>query len=58
MQLIIDDDDVSVLRDMLGDQLHELRFEVARTEAREFRHTLVLRQEVLERLLAKLKRAA
>jgi hypothetical protein len=54
MHLDLSDDDVRILRDLLHDHLGDLRREVARTEARAFRHELVLRLELVERLLAQL----
>ena len=56
MELILTDNEARMLRDVLSDGLHELRLEVARTEAKDFRHMLVLRQELIERLLAQLER--
>lgn len=56
MELILTDDDARTLRDLLTDHLRDLRREVARTDAKEFRHTIVLRQELVERLLAQLER--
>jgi hypothetical protein len=54
MELSLTDDDARILQDLLSDCLQELRREVARTEAKDYRHGLVLRQEVIERLLARL----
>jgi hypothetical protein len=51
MQLNLSDHDASTLRDLLADYLPELRMEVARTERREYRHRLVDRQDLVERLL-------
>lgn len=57
MDLILTDDDARTLRDVFEDSLRDLRREVARTEAKDFRHRLVLRQELVERLLEQLERA-
>ncbi len=54
MELTLSDDDARILRDLLNDHLQELRREIARTDAKDFRHVLVLRQELIERLLARL----
>jgi hypothetical protein len=56
MELILTDDDARTLRDLLNDHLHELRLEVARTEAKDFRHLMLLRQELVERVLTQLER--
>lgn len=56
MELILSDDDARTLRDLLSDHLRDLRLEVARTEAKDFRHALLLRQELVERLLAQLEK--
>lgn len=56
MELILNDADARTLRDLLSDHLRELRLEVARTEAKDFRHVMLLRQEFVERLLAQLER--
>jgi hypothetical protein len=58
MQLNLTDDEARTLRSMLHDYLPGLRLEVARTDAREFRHELVKRQELCERMLEALERAA
>jgi hypothetical protein len=51
MQLSLNDDEARTLRVLLHDYLPELRREVARTEVRDFRHELLKRQELCERLL-------
>ena len=51
MRLDLTDDETRVLRDLLHDYLPALRREVARTEVREFRHDLIMRQDLCERLL-------
>ena len=56
MELILNDEDARRLRDLFSDHLRDLRLEVARTEAKDFRHMMVLRQELVERLLAQLER--
>jgi hypothetical protein len=55
MELTLTDEDARTLRDVLNDHLHDLRLEVARTEAKDFRHVLLGRQELVERLLAQLE---
>jgi len=55
LELILTDDETRTLRDLLSDYLRELRREVARTDAKDFRHGLVLRQEFIERLLVQLE---
>lgn len=54
VELILNDDDARTLRELLSDHLHDLRLEVARTEAKDFRHVMLMRQELVERLLAQL----
>ena len=51
MQLSLNDDETRTLRVLLHDYLPELRREVARTEVRDFRHELLKRQELCERLI-------
>jgi hypothetical protein len=51
MQLDLTDQETELLRAFLQDSLPDLRREVARTEDRAFRHQLVERQNLIERLL-------
>lgn len=57
MQLNLTNEEAHVLRSMLHDYLPSLRLEAARTDAREMRHELVMRQEVCERVLELLEQA-
>jgi len=57
MRLDLTDDEAHTLRSLLHDYLPELKMEVARTDAREFRHEMVKRQDVCERLLGLLDQA-
>jgi hypothetical protein len=54
MQLILSDDDTTLLRDLLADYLPALKREVARTEQHELRHLMVQRQDLVERVLEQL----
>jgi hypothetical protein len=58
MELHLNSEDARLLHDLLEDYLPTLRMEVARTDVRDLRHELVLRQELVERLIARLTRAA
>ena len=57
MKLDLSSEETETLRGLLHDFLPDLRREVARTEVREFRHELVKRQELCERLLDDLETA-
>jgi hypothetical protein len=54
MQLILSQDETTILRDLLADYLPALRREVARTEKHDLRHLMVQRQDLVERLLDQL----
>ena len=54
MQLNLTDRDTELLRGLLQDYLPDLRREVARTEERTFRHEMVERQDMVERLIDQL----
>ena len=54
MQLNLTDRDTELLRGLLQEYLPDLRREVARTEERSFRHEMVERQDMVERLIEKL----
>ena len=58
MQIALSAADARILREMLEDYLPALQRESARTEAKEMRHSLVLREELIERLLFTLKGAS
>lgn len=57
MKLDLTDAEAHTLRELLHDFLPALRMEVARTDAREMRHLLLMRQELCERLLTELEQA-
>jgi hypothetical protein len=54
MQLDLTERETTVLRELLRDYLPALEREVARTEQHELRHGLVERQNLVERLIARL----
>lgn len=58
MQLNLTDDEARTLRNMLHDYLPALRMEVARTDVRDYRHHLVKRQDLCERLFEELEQTA
>ena len=51
MRIDLTEEEAHTLGAMLRDYLPSLRFEVARTDQHDFRHELVKRQDVCERLL-------
>jgi hypothetical protein len=55
LNLSMTDAEGRTLRELLADYLPALRLEVARTEVKEFRHHLLERQELCERLLGMLE---
>ena len=54
MTIDLSDEETRVLRELLDGVLPDLRREIARSEDRAFRHQLVLRQELAERLMTRL----
>lgn len=55
MQLELNDEEARTLRAMLHSYLPDLKREVARTDAHDYRHELVMRQNLCERLIAELQ---
>jgi hypothetical protein len=56
--LVLTDDDARTLWGFLHDRLRSVQFEAARTDVRAYRHMLLTRQELIERLLAQLNPAS
>jgi len=54
MQIDLSDEETRVLRELLDGVLPDLKREIARADDRAFRHQLVLRQELAERLVSRL----
>ena len=54
MQIDLTDEEARILRELLDGVLPDLRREIARADDRAFRHQLVLRQELAERLATRL----
>lgn len=54
MQIDVNEHEAAILREALTSYLPELRREIARTEAKEYRHSLFEREQLLENLLGKL----
>jgi hypothetical protein len=52
MHLDLTDDEALTLRDLIRSYLPDLRREVARTDAHDYRHDLVKRQDLCEKILA------
>ena len=57
MQLTLTESEAEILRGLLHDYLPALQREAARTEQRDFRHLVIERQELVERLLDQLTAA-
>lgn len=55
MNLDLTDDEALTLRDLLRSYLPDLKREVARTDAHDYRHDLVKRQDLCEKMLAQLE---
>jgi hypothetical protein len=58
MILDLTQNDARMLNELLQDYLPEIKREVARTDVKTLRHELVLRQELVERLLERLTTAS
>ena len=54
MQVDLTPEEVSTLKGLLTDCIPDLKREIARTEHHGFRHELVQREELCERLIARL----
>ena len=54
MELTLTDDDARILGELLRNYLPDLKREVARTDSHDLRHQLVVRQDLCERLIARL----
>ena len=57
MTLELTDDDARQLRELLEDYLPDLKREVARTDVYALQHAMARRQELCERILARLHAA-
>ena len=55
MQVDLTPEEVSTLKGLLTDCIPDLKREIARTEHHGFRHELVQREELCERLIARLE---
>lgn len=55
MTLELTSEEVQILRDIISDYLVSVRREASRTEQRDMRHDLVLRQELCEKLIPRLE---
>jgi len=54
MQLLLEQGQVAILREILSSAVTQLRIESARTDAHDFRESLHERERVVESILAKL----
>ena len=54
MQVELTTEEASTLRALLRDTIPDLKREIARADDRQFRHELVQREELCERLIARL----
>ncbi len=54
MQVELTTEEASALKALLRDTIPDLKREMARTDDRQFRHELVQREELCERLIARL----
>ena len=57
MEFKVTPSEAELLHEMLAHYLHELRIEISRTEHREFRLQLRVREQLLDRLVAELEQA-
>jgi hypothetical protein len=53
-RLELNDEEASLLREMLSGELSELRYEISNTDAQDYREKLRLKQHLLERVIAQL----
>jgi len=58
MQMDLTTEEAGTLKGLLRDCILDLKREMARTEDRQFRHELVQREELCERLIARLDSGA
>lgn len=56
MNITLSDDEARTLSELLRDHLSDLKREMAHTDAKAFRHLLVKRTDLCERLLQDLQR--
>ena len=55
MQVELTTEEASTLKALLRDTIPDLKREIARADDRQFRHELVQREELCERLIARLE---
>jgi hypothetical protein len=56
MELTLTEKEARTLRNFLRDHLQTFKFEVARTDVRDLRHSFLEQQELVERILQELER--